>query len=301
VLTVFMSARGLPQILKAPDVHIPSYAFPEDAAIALARVARYGEWRAHPQIPPPVLDGVRRDEAAAIVAGALQRGADWLLPKEVQGLLSCYGLPLVRQRIVPRPEDTGAAAAEMGGTVALKAIAPDIVHKTELGAVRLDLRPDEVRAAAEQMAGSLAARGVAPAGFLVQQMVPQGVEMLVGVLHDPQFGPVIACGAGGVLVELLRDVSVRLTPLNADDAAEMIRSLKTYPLLAGFRGQPAYDAAALQDALLRVSALVEDLPQVVELDCNPIMVLEQGAAVIDARVRVAPYEPPPLAAAREQA
>ena len=301
VLTVFMSARGLPQILKAPDVHIPSYAFPEDAAIALARVARYGEWQARPQVPPPVLDGVRRDEAAAIVAGALQRGADWLLPKEVQGLLSCYGLPLVRQRIVPRPEDTGAAAAEMGGTVALKAIAPDIVHKTELGAVRLDLRPDEVRAAAEQMAGSLAARGVAPAGFLVQQMVPQGVEMLVWVLHDPQFGPVIACGAGGVLVELLRDVSVRLTPLNADDAAEMIRSLKTYPLLAGFRGQPAYDAAALQDALLRVSALVEDLPQVVELDCNPIMVLEQGAAVIDARVRVAPYEPAPLAAAREQA
>src|SRR3990170_2575985 len=301
VLTVFMSARGLPQILKAPDVHIPSYAFPEDAAIALARVARYGEWQARPQVPPPVLDGVRRDEAAAIVAGALQRGADWLLPKEVQGLLSCYGLPLVRQRIVPRPEDTGAAAAEMGGTVALKAIAPDIVHKTELGAVRLDLRPDEVRAAAEQMAGSLAARGVAPAGFLVQQMVPQGVEMLVGVLHDPQFGPVIACGAGGVLVELLRDVSVRLTPLNAADAAEMIRSLKTYPLLAGFRGQPAYDAAALQDALLRVSALVEDLPQVVELDCNPIMVLEQGAAVIDARVRVATYEPAPLAAAREQA
>jgi len=283
------------------DLHIPSFAFPEDAAIALARVARYGEWRAKPQIPPPALQGIRRDEAAAIVAGALQRGEGWLLPEEVQGLLSCYGLPLVRQRIVPSPEDAGAAAAEIGGTVALKAIAPEIVHKTEWGAVRLDLRPEEVHAAAEQMAASLATRGITPEGFLVQQMAPQGVEMLVGVVHDPQFGPVIACGAGGVLVELLRDVSVRLTPLNAEEAGEMIRSLKTYPLLTGFRGQPAYDAAALQDALLRTSAMVEDLPQVEELDCNPIMVLQQGAVVIDARVRVAPYEPPPLAAAREQA
>ncbi len=301
VLTVFMSARGLPPILKAPDVHIPSYAFPEDAAIALARVARYGEWRARPRVSPPVLEGIRHDEAAAIVAGALKRGEGWLLPAEVEGLLSCYGLPRARQRMVHNPEDAGAAAIEIGGPVALKAIAPDIVHKTERGAVRLDLRPEDVRAAAAQMAGRLAAEGVAPAGFLVQQMVPPGVEMLVGVVHDPQFGPVIACGAGGILVELLRDVSVRLTPLNAEDAAEMIRSLKTYPLLTGFRGQPAHDAAALQDALLRVSALVEDLPQVVELDCNPIMVLEQGVVVIDARVRVAPSEPVPLAAAREQA
>jgi len=148
------------------------------------------------------------------------------------------------------------------------------------------------------MATALSARGITPEGFLVQEMVPAGVEMIVGVVHDPQFGPVIACGAGGVLVELLRDVSVRLTPLNAEDAEEMVQSLKTYPLLTGFRGQPAHDAAALQDALLRVSALVEDLPQIVELDCNPIMVLRRGAAVIDARVRVAPYEPPPLAAAR---
>ena len=301
ILSVFLAARGVPAALREADLHIPSFAFPEDAAIALARVARYGEWQAHPQIPPPALQGIRRDEAAAIVAGALQRGEGWLLPEEVQGLLSCYGLPLVRQQIVPSPEDAGAAAAEIGGTVALKAIAPEIVHKTEWGAVRLDLRPEEVHAAAEQMAASLATRGITPEGFLVQQMAPQGVEMLVGVVHDPQFGPVIACGAGGVLVELLRDVSVRLTPLNAEDAGEMIRSLKTYPLLTGFRGQPAYDAAALQDALLRTSAMVEDLPQVEELDCNPIMVLQQGAVVIDARVRVAPYEPPPLAAAREQA
>lgn len=297
VLTVFMSARGIPQILRAPDVHIPSYAFPEDAAIALARVTRYGEWRARPRRPPPQLE-VRRDEAAAVVAAALQRGAGWLLPQEVQALLSCYGLPLVRQETVRSPEEAGDAAARIGGEVALKAVGAQIVHKTELGAVRLHLPPEEVPAAAAQMATALSARGITPEGFLVQEMVPAGVEMIVGVVHDPQFGPVIACGAGGVLVELLRDVSVRLTPLNAEDAEEMVQSLKTYPLLTGFRGQPAHDAAALQDALLRVSALVEDLPQIVELDCNPIMVLRRGAAVIDARVRVAPYEPPPLAAAR---
>jgi len=298
VLTVFMATRGVPEVLRAPDVHIPSFAFPEDAAIALARIARYGEWRARPVLPPPEFADIRRDEAAALVASALARGEGWLEPTEVQTLLDCYGLPLARQRVVDAPAATGEAAAAMGGTLVLKAVGPAILHKTELGAVRLRLSPGEVRAAAEEMAQALAARGVTPTGYLIQEMVPPGVEMLVGVVHDPAFGPVIACGAGGVLVELLRDISVRLTPLNAADAGEMVRGLKTYPLLAGFRGQPTRDAGALVDALLRVSALVEDLPQVMELDCNPIMVLEQGAVIIDARVRVAPYEPPPLLAAR---
>src|SRR5204863_2398008 len=103
-------------------------------------------------------------------------------------------------------------------------------------------------------------------------MAASGVEMLVGVVHDPQFGPVVACGAGGVQVELLRDVSVRLTPLAREDAAEMIRSLKTFPLLNGFRGTPVRDVAALEDGLLRVSAMVEDLPQIAELDSNPFVV-----------------------------
>jgi acyl-CoA synthetase (NDP forming) len=118
-----------------------------------------------------------------------------------------------------------------------------------------------------------------------------GIEMLIGVVQDPQFGPVVACGAGGIQVELLRDVSVRLTPLSREDAIEMIQSLKTYPLLDGFRGTPVCDVRALQDGLLRVSAMVEDIPQIAELDCNPFVVNQQGAVILDARVRIAAAKP----------
>lgn len=122
--------------------------------------------------------------------------------------------------------------------------------------------------------------------------------MLVGVVHDPQFGPVVACGAGGVQVELLKDVSVRLTPLSNEDASEMIRELKTYPLLLGFRGSLPCDVAALEDGLLRVSAMVEDLPQIAELDCNPFVVHETGASILDARIRVTAAAPRPLVGVR---
>jgi len=117
-------------------------------------------------------------------------------------------------------------------------------------------------------------------------MVPDGVEMLVGVVHDRLFGPVIACGAGGAQVELLRDVAVRITPLTDRDASEMIRSLATFPLLDGYRSAPRADVAALEETLLRVSAMVEAHPEMVEMDCSPLMVLQQGAVVIDAKIRI---------------
>jgi len=148
------------------------------------------------------------------------------------------------------------------------------------------------------MAKRLEALGQRPTGFVVQRMAQTGVEMLVGVVHDPQFGPVVACGAGGVQVELLRDVSVRLTPLSNEDASEMIHSLKTYPLLTGFRGAPVCDVDALKDGLLRLSAMVDDLPQIAELDLNPFMVHQQGATILDARIRVVAVEPRPLLGVR---
>ncbi len=295
ILTVFMSARGIPDALKTPGVRLPSFAFPESAAIALARVARYGEWRGRPAGTPPQLQGIRREDAVAAVASVLRRGGGWATPEEVHSLLSCYGLPAAAQRVAATPEEAGQAAGELGGAVALKAAGAEIVHKTELGAVRLNLHgAEEVRAAAAQMAAALSAAGHPSTGFLVQAMAAGGVEMIVGVVHDPSFGPVVACGAGGTLVELLGDVSIRLTPLMQRDAAEMIRDLKTYPLLAGFRGRPVADAAALEDVLLRVGAMVEDLPQIAELDCNPVIVHERGATIVDVRMRIAPFEAPPL-------
>lgn len=292
VLTVFMSARGIPAALQAGDVRIPSYAFPEAAAIALARAARYGEWRGRPLEAPPRLDDVRREDARALVLSALARGEGWLPPQEVAALLGAYGLPLAAQRVAATAEEAGVAAALLEGPVALKAFGPEIVHKTDLGAIRLDLRGrEEVRAAAEAVAAQLASRGITPSGFLVQAMAPPGVEMIVGVVSDQHFGPVVACGAGGTLVEVLKDVSVRLTPLTRSDAAEMVRELRTFPLLTGFRGQPPADVPALEDILLRVSALAEDLPQVAELDLNPVIVHPRGATVVDARIRVARVEP----------
>ena len=291
LMAVFLSAHGAPEQLRSADVSIPSYAFPETAAIALARAARYHEWRKRPETVALTFEDIRTDEAAAVVAAALCRGDGWLTAEEIAELMSCYGLPLIEQRIVATVEDAGAAAEKIGGTVALKAIAPGVIHKTEAGAVRLHLQgAQQVRAAAVEMSEQLKSLGQSPTRFVVQRMAQKGVEMLVGVVHDPQFGPVVACGAGGVQVELLRDVSVRLTPLSKEDAADMIRSLKTYPLLTGFRGAPACDVAALEDALLRVSAMVEDIPQISELDCNPLVVNESGAVILDARVRIAAVE-----------
>jgi acyl-CoA synthetase (NDP forming) len=145
-----------------------------------------------------------------------------------------------------------------------------------------------VRRAAREMRDAVVAAGHEPPTFLVQAMAPAAVEMLVGVVHDAQFGPVLACGAGGTAVELVRDVAVRITPLAEGDARAMVRSLQTFPLLDGYRGAPKADVAALEDLLVRVSALVEAHPQIAELECNPVMVTPDGATVVDVRARVRP-------------
>jgi acetyl coenzyme A synthetase (ADP forming)-like protein len=297
LLTVFMRSCGAPVELRAADVSIPCYAFPEDAAVALARVARYGEWLARPPASPPRFDDVRQDEATSIVASALDRGAGWLPPDAIRQLLACYGIPVLDERMAVTPDEAGREATALGEAVALKAIVPGVLHKTDLGAVRLNLRPEHVTSIAREMEERLRSVGRVPTGFLVQRMAPPGREMILGVVHDRQFGPVLACGAGGVLVELVKDVSVRLTPVVESEAMEMLRELKTYPLLTGYRGEPACDVPALVQAILRISAMVEDLPQIMELDLNPILVHPRGVSIVDARVRVAPAEPaPPLGA-----
>ena len=291
VLTVFMQARGVPDELRSSDLRLPSYAFPEDAASALAHVARYAEWRVRPVEAPTAFADVRRDEATAIVASALGRSEEWLGSDDVWRLLTCYGIPVLPQRVVDGVDTVGPAAAELGGPVALKAIAPGLLHKTEAGAVRLGVAADDATAAAREMAARLRQVGLEPTGFVLQHMARPGVEMIVGVVHDRQFGPVVACGAGGVLVELIKDVSVRLAPLTRRDAEEMVRELKSYPLLTGYRGAKSGDVESLLDTVLRVSTLVEDLPQIAELDLNPILVHENGVTVVDARVRVAAADP----------
>jgi acyl-CoA synthetase (NDP forming) len=295
-----MSRRGLSDALRSGAVRVPSYLFPEAAAIALARAARYGEWRRRPAGHAPPRDDVRRAEATALVNAALARGESWLAPEDVQALLSCYGLPLLAARTARSPEEAAAAAAELGRPVAIKAILAGAGHKADVGGVRLGIQGGEAAArAAGEMLGALASHGHRAAGVLVQPMAEEGVEMIVGAVHDPQFGPVVACGAGGALVELLRDVSVRLAPLTGSDAREMLAELRCLPLLTGYRDEPARDRAAVEDVLLRTSALVDDLPEVAELDINPLVVHTEGASVVDARVRLAPAEAPaPIGARR---
>ncbi len=288
-LTCFMSAHGLPEALSAPGVRIPSYAFPEQAAIALAHAVDHGLWRERPVGTIPRFPGIRDDEAAAVIAGALERGEGWLEPDEITRLFDCYGVPTARTIRAATPSDAADAAASLKGPVVLKAVGP--VHKTEVGAVRLGLAATAVAAEAEAMATRIEAHGEPLEGFIVQEQVAGGVEMLVGMTADPDFGPIVACGAGGVTVELTRDIAVRVAPVTDLEAEEMVRSLATFPLLDGFRGSTRKDVKALEDVILRVSALATDQPEIVEMDCNPVIVLDRTAVVVDARVRVRPPAP----------
>lgn len=287
VLAVFLSISGVPAELSEAGVGIPSFAYPEDAARALAHAVRYARWRARPAGTVPRFE-VRSDEADVLLSRVAARGDAWLSPDEVATLFACYSLPLSPSRTVATPEAAAAAAEAFGGPVALKIVAPTLVHKSDVGAVRLGLIASEVVAAANDLASRVRARGHVPIGFLVQPMAPKGVEMLLGVVQDPTFGPVVACGAGGVTAELLKDVAVGVAPLTEQDAHDMLHSLRTFPLLDGFRGAGKCDVAAVEGALLRLSAMVERHPQILEIDANPLVAHVGGAVIVDARVRIAP-------------
>jgi acetyl coenzyme A synthetase (ADP forming)-like protein len=287
VLCVFLSVTGVPAELSDASVRIPSFAYPEDAARALAHAVRYAAWRAQPEGAVPQVSA-DRNEADALLRCALDRGASWLEPGEVAQLFRCYGLPIVETREVRTPDDVAAAADAVGGPVALKAVAPALVHKSDAGGVRLHLQGGEsARRAAIAMADAVRAHGHDVAGYIVQPMIAPGVELILGMVQDPTFGPVIACGAGGTTAELMRDVAVGVSPLTDADARQMLRSLRTFPLLDGYRGAAKCDVARIEDALMRLSAMVERHPEIVELDANPLVARTDEVTIVDARVRIA--------------
>ena len=265
---------------------VPAYAYPESAARALGQAAVYGTWLATPAGVVPELDRIRAADARALIDAFLGRlpGGGWLPPAEAGDLLRCYGIPLVETRMAADSGAAARAAAELGCPVVIKADVSGLLHKSDAGAVRLDLRsPDDVRRAFKDLAGKFAGRLT---GVLVQPMVTGGVEVIMGVVQEPVFGPLVVFGLGGVATEVLGDHSARLAPLTDADAAGMIRSIRAAPLLLGHRGTPAADLAALSDVLLRVSRLADDLPEVAELDLNPVIARPDGAFAVDARIRV---------------
>ncbi|MBW3662622.1 MAG: GNAT family N-acetyltransferase [Actinobacteria bacterium] len=315
VISVFMSVRGVPAELAA--ARIPSFAFPEDAARALGRVARWARWRERPVGEVVRPDGIDADAARGIVEKALgdapysdpsgkrlvgqpharqatqavpaaARRSTWLDADDAEALLRAYGVPLAPSRIVTGPEEAAAAQRELGAPVAVKVAAP--IHKSDVGGLALGIAtPEDAAAAVTKMRDDLTAAGVGEHAdrFLVQEMVGAGVEMVVGVSHDESFGPLVMVGMGGTLVELIGDVSVRVTPLTDADVAEMLEGLRMRPLLTGYRGSEPVDLGALSDLLYRINAMVEDLPEIAELDLNPVFARPDGVVAVDVRCRVA--------------
>ncbi len=273
VLASVISAHGLPEGLRTSRAS--AFAFPEAAARALGRSADRAEWLRRPQGRTHVLDGIDAAAARRIVQ---QAGERWLAPSEARDLLTAYGIPLVPERASESVDEAVAAADALGYPVVVKTAVAG-VHKTERGGVALDLRDEAaVREAAERIG----------APFIVQPLVRGGVELLVGAVQDPVFGPLVAVGPGGTMAELIGDAGFRLAPLTDVDADELVHGGKAGRLLSGFRGAPAADTDAVADLLLRISSLADDLAEIAELDLNPVIAKPDGCVVVDARVRVAP-------------
>jgi len=289
MVAVFISVPDAPSLMRSGALRIPTYPFPEDAARALGHAYRYASWRQAPSEPAPPLEGVDSHRAAAILSATLEQGPGWLPPAAVTALLACYGLAPAESVLVASPHDAGDAAKKLGGKVALKGLVAGLIRKSDVGAVRLDLEGShEVEGVAKDVAQRMAAIGQKVQAFIVQRMAPPGVEMLVGVVQDRHFGPVVAVGAAGRQAELMKDAQVRLTPLGRTDAATMIRSLATYPLLDGYRGATPVNVGALEDVLMRVAALADAHSEIADVDFNPVVVNEHGAVIVDARIRVEP-------------
>lgn len=271
---------------------IPTYRYPESPASIIRRAIAYDAWQQPPRGQVATYSDVDLVAAKTICAKALHdHGSDWLTTKETHALLATMKIPLIPGGIATTAEEAVKLAQEIGYPVAVKLASRQIVHKTEMGGVRLNLIDDQavyeafnaIQARLEQ-AGQLEAMD----GVVVQPMLSGGVEVMVGVTRDPLFGPLIAFGLGGIHVEILGDLQFRVAPLTDRDAAEMIRGIKSYRLLTGYRGHPPADLEALEETLLRVSRLVEEIPEVSELDLNPIFAFPegQGCRIVDARIRV---------------
>jgi len=292
VLACLMAGHGRPQPLELDGERIPAYAYPENTARALSKAAAYAEWRAQPPALLWSFDDIRVDDARAVCTRAISlRGDGWLTGDEVAAVLGAFGVPVAAGMLAHSAEDAAAAARVLGFPVVAKLASRHVQHKTDVGAVRLNLSSESAvrRAYADIMTRG---RGVAAEsdieGVLVQSMISGGVETMIGISDDPLFGPLIAFGLGGIYVEILGDVRFRVGPLTDRDADELLHEINGLPLLEGYRGHPPADLDALRELLLRISQLAVEVPEIIELDLNPVLAMSpgNGCRIVDARIRV---------------
>ncbi len=284
VLATFMGVQNTLAV-----AGIPTYTFPESAAVALARVTEYAEWRRRPAAAAPHLEDFQRDDVRAVMTHAMESGGGWLDPSATERLLTAAGVTVAAARIASTAEEAVGLAEAIGWPVVMKGLGPSLLHKTEAGAVKLRLNDAAaVRGAFADLEQSLGDR---LDGVLVQRMVGTGVEMVAGGLNDPLLGPVIMAGTGGIFVDLLGDTAFRMCPLTEPEAVGLIEELKGHVLLRGYRGAPPVDESAFRQLLLAVSQLLDVCPEIEEMDLNPVMVLRKGAVIVDARIKVGLSQP----------
>ncbi len=285
-----MGEQAMVNLELAPGRNIPSYIFPEDAVEALARAYNYARFLSTEEGRPPKFTDIRNDEAGRIISGAVKRAektaGGWLLPEEGSALLGCYGIPAARMEVAFTGEEAAGKAAEIGFPVVMKLRSSTVMHKTDVSGVVLDLRSgDEVRRSFIDLKQRLADR---MEGVLLQPMLYGGQEVILGMTFDPTFGPLVMVGLGGIQVELMKDVSFSLHPLTTLDPERMLARLKSIPLLKGWRGRPPRDINSLSEAILRFSVLIEDFPEIRQMEINPLLVFEEGkgVAAVDSRIYI---------------
>jgi acetate---CoA ligase (ADP-forming) len=299
ILASFLGVKNEKLTLGSPiGEAIPTYTFPETTAFSLAKAYEYFERLKKPAGRIPKFDDLDKRAGEAVVKSALARAGDdtlWLDSNEITALLSAYGIRSANSNIAASAQEAVNAAQGIGYPVAVKLFSPTITHKTDVGGVILNLKSaDEVRKAYSQIGENLEkiSRKDEMKGVTVQKMLSGGIELIVGVTQDNTFGPLIMFGLGGVYAELFKDVNFKIHPLTDIDAADMVKSFRAHKMLEGWRGRKPSDIAAIEDLLLRISALIEDIPEIQEMDLNPIVAMESGAGcyVADARISIAPNQ-----------
>lgn len=259
--------------------------------MALGHVATLSEWRRRPAGTIPSLDAIDVAAAREHTSAALARAPEglWLPTEELAALVGCFGVSILDSAVVSSAVEADEAARRISGAVALKVVSDTIQHKSDVGGVVLGIEPEDVAEAYAAMADRI---GPAMRGAIVQPMIGDGVEVIIGAMNDPAFGPVVMFGLGGTATELFADRAFSIVPVTDIDAAELVRAPRSAELLLGHRGTAAVDLAALEDVVLRVGRMVDSVPELAELDLNPVIARPDGVFIVDFRARLQTVDRP---------